>query len=431
MISKWQLRRLFEERKPRGFVHTIYNLLGLADANGKRHRDAYGRPICKDAQIRPEEIATNALAEAIMGEGIQQFADPDCLTRFNRFSTLMEGQGVPLLEADGVDVSSFLHINTYNATVGGLIDFQVLEGWNMPGYVISEKLFPSKPTRMNGQRMGRIGSIGDRAKRRYPGEPTERVGLTEEWIDTPETEEYALSIEINQEAPFFDLTGDILNKANTIGEALRYRKELRCIDVFAGITNPYSYMSTARNTYLETDPYTTGLWLNSVVNALTDEDSVNTALQLFAMATDPASGKRVIIQPKVLVTVPSLELRAGQILNASTVQQRTQISSSAATEVREGPNPYRGRFELVTSPLLHQRLTDTDGSALSEANSKRWFLVDPTAFGYMENWPLKTGQANPGTQEMLDRGILAFHKAWERGVPVVFEPRKVVRNKVA
>lgn len=431
MISKWQLRRLYEERRPRGFVHTIYNLLGLADPNGKRHYDLFGRPVCRDPQIRPEEIATNALAEAIMGEDLESYAKSDSLSRFSRFSQLMEARGVPLMEADGVDVSSFLHINTYNATVGGLIDFKILEGWNMPGFDISERLFRSVPTRMNGQRMGRIGSIGDRAKRRYPNEPTERVGLTEEWIDTPETEEYALAIEVNQEAMFFDLTGDIGNKAVSIGEAVRYRKELRCIDVFAGVTNPYSYKGSSYNTYLETDPYTAGQWLNSVVNALTDEDSINTALQLFATATDPASGKRVIIRPTVMVTVPSLELRAGQILNAETVQQRTQITSNAAAEVRQGPNPYRGRFELITSPLLHMRLTDSDGSNLSETNSKRWWLLDPTAFAYMENWPLKTGQANPSTLEMVDRGILAFHKAWERGVPVVMEPRKVVRNKVA
>ena len=429
ILNKWKLRRIFETRGRTGFVHWVYNALGLADAQGRRYLDAFGRQEIREAELRPQEIATNHLAEAIFGQDLERVAHGGTLERFERFA-VSGPDNTHLLEAGGggVDVTQFLNINTYNATVGGLIDFQVLEGFNMPGYDISEQLFPSRATKLNGQRMGRIGSIGDAAARRLPGEPTKRVGLQEEYIDTPETQEFALSIEVNQEAWFFDLTGDILNKANSIGEAVKYRKELRCVDVFAGISNPYKYGGTASNTYQTATP-----WINDQVNPLVDEDDLNDCLQIFMQMTDPASGKRIIIRPDTLVTVPSIEMKVAQILQATATEQRTQISSSAATEVRHTVNWISGKIgNVITSPLLHMRLLDADGAALSETNSKRWWLLQKAGtFAYMENWPLRVDQANPGTLEMVDRGILAFYKASERGVPIVLEPRKSVRNKVA
>ncbi|HYF52837.1 MAG TPA: hypothetical protein VEA41_01100 [Salinarimonas sp.] len=426
MLSKYTLRRLFEERKPRGFVQSIHRLLGLVDDQGRKNRDQFGRPVRKDAQIRPEEVRTTALAEAIFGEELEHAFSGDALSRFSRFSALAESQGTPLLEAGGVDVTQFLNINAYNAVVGGLIEFKVLEGFEMPGYEISEKLFPSIPTKLNGRRTGRIGSIGDKAARRLPGMPTQRVGLQEEWVDVPETEEYALSIEVNQEAVFFDITNDILAKAQTIGEAVKYRKELRCIDVLAGITNPYEYKDTAYNTFLNTDPPAAGEWYNDQVKTLTDWTSINDALQLFARMTDPASGKRVVIMPNTLVTVPSLRATANYIQNATHVETTTN-----STEVRRGPTPLDQTFAVITSPLLHMRLTDSDGSNLSEANSKRWWLLAPGFGAYDENWPLRVDAANPSTMDMMDRGVMAFYKASERGIPWVTEPRKAVRNKVA
>ena len=431
MFARSKLRGLLEARKPRGFVQSIYQLLGLADANGNRYRDSFGRPQCRNPQVRPQEFSLRCLAETIFGTDFETDLQPDRLNKFSRWSEAMDQQGTPLLEAGGVDVTHFVNINAFNATVGGLIDFQILAGFDAPGYEISN-LFTSIPTRLNGQRMGRIGSIGDVAARRRPGEGTARVGLNEEWIDTPETEEYALSIEVNQEAVFFDLTQDVLNKANSIGEAVRYRKEVRCIDVLIGETNPYEYKDTAYNTYLDTDPAAAGEWLNDSVNAFADQTDIDNALQLFSRMTDPSSGKRVIIAgPYSLVTVPALEMLVAQVLGATGTEQRT----ASAAEIRHTINWVSGKIgTVIASPLMHMALRDaakTTGGNLTEANSKRWWMISNGAYGYMENWPLRTDQANPQTKEMLDRGILAFYKASERGVPIVQEPRKAVRNKVA
>lgn len=434
MLTKSKIRSLLEARKPAGFVRTLHHLLGLADAQGMRYRDPYGRPLIKNPQIRPEECSIQALAETILGDDLQRVFGEASLSRFNRYMSACEGS--PLLEASGVDVTQFLNINTFNASVGGLVEFKVLEGWSMPGYDISEQIFPSVPTRLNGQRMGRIGSMADAAARRRPSEPTKRVGLEEEWIDTPETEEFALSMEVNQETVFFDLTNDALSKAAGIGEAVKWRKEYRCIDVLIGETNSYEYKDTAYNTYLSTDPPASGQWLNDQVNPLTDADDLSDALLLFSRMTDPVSGKRVVVAgPHSIVTVPSLEKKVAEILQATATQQNTQISGGVAQEMRHTLNWISGKINtVITSPLLHEALTDTaktTGGNLSEANSKRWWLIARGAFAYMENWPLRVDQANPNSKEMLDRGVLAFYKASERGVPIPQEPRKVIRNKVA
>jgi hypothetical protein len=88
-------------------------------------------------------------------------------------------------------------------------------------------------------------------------------------------------------------------------------------------------------------------------------------------------------------------------------------------------------MEIITSPLLEQRCVAADGLNLSQANADDywWAFESGKAFRYMQNYPLSVSQAAPNQYEMLDRGIVAAYFANERGVPSVWSPWHIVRNK--
>jgi hypothetical protein len=193
------------------------------------------------------------------------------------------------------------------------------------------------------------------------------------------------------------------------------------LDVVLGLTNTYSYRGTTYNTYL-----TSGNWINSHSNALVDWTDLDAALQLFSAMTDQETGERVLVTPSTLLVMPYKQLTAGYILNATEIETR----SNSSTEVRRGRNPLAGQYQVLSSPIAYQRLTDADGGNLAASAAREyWFFGDfGRAFGYMENWALAVERTRPDDYTMRDRNLLVSVFANEMGTPAVLEPRQVVRN---
>lgn len=439
MFSRSRIRQLYEDRKPRGFVSLVEHLLGLADEAGNRYHDVHGNIVLRtDLQrVKPSEFSLRALAEALVGEEWVESLGPGSMSRQYRMLEALQAQHAEpdprrLFEAGpGVDVSAFLNINAYSLAVGGLIQAQILEKYQNPAFVV-RGLFETRTTKLNGEKLIGTSAIGDASKRRKESQQHPRAGFGERWVQTPETYESALAVEVTRESVFFDLTGQVLDTAAAVGEEIGYREEIDCIDVLAGISNTYSYKGTSYNTYQTATP-----WINDQVKALATVSDVNDSLQLLNNMNDPETGKRILVDATEIVTVPSVLLVAENVLHSTEYERR----ADSLTQITKAANPFLNRFKVVTTPLLHQRHTDATaavspdrpgGLGLSEANSKRWYHGNlKKGFAFMQNWPLTVSQASPQEYEMLDRGIIAAYFANMRGTPAVKDPRFVVRNKIA
>lgn len=451
-----KLRALYESRcrETNGrarFVQEMREGLGLANRHGSDNKDIAGNKKLGERSIRPEDFSIRELAEGLLGNAWRMMFDDSqrgLLAKATMARSLVEsgapndraalfGQGgAALLESTGfgIDPSAFLNINTFTSVVGGLIEVKILESFQNP-QLIADRLAPAEPTKLNGQKVIGIQSIGDKGKKRLPGESHTRAQFGERWVQTPETRENALAVDVLKEAVYFDLTGDILNMASSVGDELAYRKELEVIDSVIGVTNNFNYNGTAYNTYQTSR--TLG-YLNDFSNPMLDFTSFQADILQFMRTEDPHTGKRILIQPNVILVNPAKIVTANLILNASTIERRTgagattpQTTSNPLIAAGGSANPYGGQFEIVTSPLLEVRCLAADGLNLAQnvADEYWWMMQAGKSFKYMQNYPLTISQAAPNQYEMLDKGIVASYFANERGIPAIVSPWHVVRNK--
>lgn len=443
MISKQSTRQLFESKVRDGgqrrFVRDMLYLMGLKDRNGNDYRDQSNRRLLKDPvnsqgrtepRLRAEEFSLKDLCEGILGdEGFEQNFNPSLLRRANLFE-----QERPIMEAGtgAIDASAFANVNAFTAVVAGLLEIKILEEFENPDF-IADKLMPPDATKMFAGRKV-IGStrMGDAAEQRQPGMPTARIKIGERWIQQPVTVENSLASEVTQEAVFLDLTGEVLQNASDVGTWLGYRKELRCIDAFIGVpyAQTYSYKGTSYQSYISNGYFNNDLSGNELVHW----DQVQTALIAFRDMKDPETNTRILTKPnKVLVNMEKL-VTAETIMGNLADQAEYRDAPGSTTnpqEVRSFKQPYKGRFEIIESPLVYQRCTDSDGLNLSTTSAGKywWMWQSGRPIKYATNWGIRTQQAAPNQMEMIDRGIVLFVKADERGVPFWWEPRFVVRNR--
>lgn len=434
MIGKQSTKALYESLGPAGFAKEVRYLLGASDRNGRRYRDTKGvqkRQKPRDSKgaemgaLDPQSFSLRDLAEATLGENYEaKMRSP----RWAMACSLQEEAA--LLEDNGagaVAASQFADINAFTAVVSGLLEISVMDGWENPDFIM-DQIMPDVPTRMfDGRKVIGTTRLGDVAEPRYPGNPTKRAGFSERWITQPRTVENALACEVTQEAVYLDLTGEVLEQANAVGDWIRWRKEMRCIDCFIGVTNTYSYNGTSYNTYLSNST-----WNNALTgNELLFWEQVQTVELAFRDMTDPATGLRVKIVPDSMYVNQEKLYTAQAILGATELEYRgIPGSTSANQDIRRFGNVLRN-YKLFTSPLVYQRMTDASGLNLSTTNAgKYWYVWDSKKppFKYASNWPLRVQQAAPNQVDLIDRGIVLYVKADERGVPMVYEPRRIVQS---
>jgi hypothetical protein len=441
MISGHGTRSLYESRKrdggPGRFVRDMRHMLGLCNSRGNPYRDHVGNSILRDPtdaggrsipRLRPSEFGLRDLYEGIIGErDVGRGLHPARVFR----ASLYEAEH-PIMEAGtgAIAASQFADINAFTATVAGLLEVSVLEGFRLPEF-IGDKLMPADNTRMfAGRKVIGATRMGDSAEVRQPGMPTARINIGERWITQPQTVENALASEVTQEAVYLDLTGEVLQNASDVGTWLGYHKELRVIDAWIGVTNTYQYKGTNYNTWISN-----GYFNNDLPNnELNHWDNVQTALLAFRDMKDPETNTRILTMPDtMLVNMEKLVVANSIVGNlGSEVEFRDAPGSTTnPQQIRHFQTPYKGKFEVIESPLVYQRLTDASGLNLSASTAgKYWWLYQKGKVAkYAQNWPIRTQQAAPSNLEMIDRGIVLYIKADERGTPMIFEPRYGTRSK--
>jgi hypothetical protein len=352
--------------------------------------------------MKTSDFSIRELAEGLVESGREWVAS---MNPAHAGTSVMESQAA-------VDTTAFSNIT------GQLLINEIMAAYESPAFAISA-MFRTMSSRLSGERIPGIGSLGDKSESVDELMPFPHVGLGEDYIDTPATTKRGLIVPITKEAIFFDRTGLILERGREVGESLGINKEKRCADVLIGAVNNHKWKGTAYNTYQASTP-----WKNLLAGAgfdLVDWTDVDAAEALFDEMLDPNTGEPININVNTLIATPARKHSLNRIINATEIRY---TASSAPTETL-APNPMNG-YTGMTSKWLYSRLR---ASGVSEANAKAtWFMGDPSrAFRYVENWPLTVVQAPQNSEAEFNQDIVARFKASERGVAASFNPRYMVR----
>lgn len=439
MIGRTQFQNMLASHNGdvMNFGRELVCLAGLTDRNAVRHTTEAGTRVLREAvgndskpirRIRIGEISLRGLAEAMLGESaVDRWLKPNLV---NDVFARSEGRNVLEAGTGAMMPSQFSNINAFTAITAGLLESSILEGYENPAFVGSI-LSPSVSSRQyEGRKVIGVTRAGDQADERQPGMPTKRVQVGEAWMTQPRTVENSLSMEVTQEAAYLDLTGNLNQEAMNIGAWLAYRKEIRVIDAYIGVNQSYNFMGSSYNTFI-----TAGYYDNDIAtNALDFQENLKAAEIKFRDMKDPITGTRILVQPDTIVVQREYLDKVGALLGGADLTYRDKPADGAGVRQSyvNGPSVYRTRgYTVLESPLIYERLNAATGLNLSAANAaKYWFLSQSSGFmQYVENMPLRTQTAAPGQMDMIDRGVVLYVKADERGIPWVLQPRKCVRSK--
>lgn len=382
----------------------------LYECKGKAFGDEVLSEALAKKELTPYDFSIRALAEECVKDGREWV------------STMDPGSGGGLMEANfAVDTAAFSNIT------GQIVYSTIMMAYEQVPNIISS-LIPSIPTRLSGEKIPGMSQLGDAAEIVNEGEEYPAYGLSEDYIETPETVKRGFRVPVTREAIFFDRTNLILQRASDVGTSMRTNKEKRAIDMVidsaSGVVNRvagdhrHKWKGTSYATFQASTP-----WINLATSAtLVDWTDIDADNQLWANMTDPHTGEPINVGARTLLVCPQLEMTARSILTATA----WQVGDTTGTApVRIGPNLVQG-YSLVASPQLLAR-------ALADSQlGTTWYMADfAKAFVYMENFPLRIDQAPSNSEDDFKRDIVAQYKASERGAFFVRDPRYIIRNTVA
>ncbi len=324
------------------------------------------------------------------------------------------GNGVDdqrLLEAGGlVDTSTFSNIT------GQIVYSTILEAYNDPAFIWDQLVTPQQ-TPFNGEKIPGIGRIGDQTEQVDEGGEYPRVGVSQEYIETPETVKTGMILPVTKEAIFFDRTNILTDRASEVGNWEGVKREKECIDIATGQVNNYRRNGEKYNTYYASAGHGR---VNKATNALVDWKDINENLLLFDGMTDWTTGEPVMIVPDTIIVPSDLVATVNYILHAT--QVRTGTSNASAFQTLTG-NPLGNtvfgsmNFKVVSSPLIYSRTS----------SAAHWFIGQPKkAFKYFYNWDLTTDQRSKGTDAEFYRDIVMEYKVSRRAVAAVVDPLYMV-----
>src|SRR5262245_8038949 len=440
MITKSGVRDLLEAEggNPRRFARRLNHMLGICDLQGRRYTDHAGnyqlRPMANGERLATSEVSLKALAESMIGEdAIERWLKPSLLRELQEDQDLLEDTG-----AGAVMPSAFANINAFTAATAGLLEAMILEAYQSPDF-IGDILAPAEPSKQfEGRKTIGVSRSGDQAEERLPGMPTKRVQVGERWILQPRTVENSFACEVTQEAMFLDLTGGQLAEhtgATGVGEWLGYRKELRIIDSFIGVsgTPQFNYKSTTFQAYIAAGFYDN---LISSGNELLHEDNIQAVMIKFRDMTDPDTGTRILIRPNTMLVnrekIRTANSIAGTTATGYQLRDVPTAGAGVTMQINLSDPFYKGQLRIIESPLVYQRANAADGLNLSAVNAgKLWFTFESGSrtHVYVQNWPMRTQSAAPNQLDMIDRGVVVYTKADERGTPMWKDPRRSVQSR--
>ncbi len=300
-----------------------------------------------------------------------------------------------------------------------------LQAYAAPELVFS-KIIPTRSSPFKTERIPGISNIGDEALVVDEAKDYPIAGVSENWIETPETLKRGFIVPCSWEALFFDRTGQVRGQLGQLGTWLGVNKEKRAIDcvIDAGETAQNKYRYRWLGNVIATYGSNSGshTWNNQLAaTPLSDYTSLQAAWNVFKQLTDPFTGEPLDIMPKDIVVPPLLAwavpfATGGAVRRANPGYATT--GNPTVTEINNPSDSIMGQLRTLTSQLLRTRL----------GSDTTWFVGDVArAVAYMENLPLEVTTAPAGSEAEFTRDIVLRTKVREMGTYSTQEPRAMVK----
>lgn len=399
------IRSMVQEHGAQGFVQVLAECL--------QGRDGQGNQIPK---LRPESVSIKALFEGIVGP---------CE---DHLPSLAQGRGA----FNYIEMQESVDSTMFPSATGVLIAAKVIEGYNSPG-MIGDQLVTTMSSKLKSERI--VGFTSLEGPQEVPeGMPYQESSFGEKYVTT-QTAKKGRILEITEEAIYFDQTGQVLMRAQRLGEQTAEERELT---ILAGVVDVGSGAAGIRDVYLPsgvaTPLYSTtnaNLAGSSSAIALVNWTDIDETMQFHAtnIKDDRAvAGERlpIVWMPKVLLTGRGLAGTAAYILNSTQVTM--QPGATDASVQQWTPNPLGGLvpgLRALSSPLIDY-LAGLTGSRYNDARD--WFLGDfAKQFIWQEIWPLQTLRSRQDDEPAFRRDVVARFKVRYYGGIAALDHRYVVK----
>lgn len=309
--------------------------------------------------------------------------------------------------------------SAFPSAVGQLIAQKVIDGYEQTAGFIGDQLVTPMPSKLRNERMvGFTSAQGPKVVEEDGVYEDSTIG--EKYVTTSETKRGRI-ISVTEEAVYFDQTGQLLLRAQQIGEAARQDKERRIVRgvIDAASTEPVwrpsgtaaqLYVAATNNNFLETN------------TPLVDWTDIQEALSYHAQnqrddreTDDAGAAQPIVFLPKVLLT--AYKLRGTALLICNAINPTTMINvPNMVQQVAPGLVP-------LSSPFI-----DAAEGADQFDDMDDWFVGDfKRQFIYKEIWPLQTFLLTGLTENAFRRDRLAEYKVREYGDVNAIDFRYVVK----
>lgn len=320
--------------------------------------------------------------------------------------------------------SAFQNINGFDAVTFGLLDALILEGYQNPKWLWQDWV-KVEQTRTNGGKSVRAYNDDQTGYDLAIGEEAPSVGLKQGWVARVNNVRKAHKVLVSLEALLYDWTDTIQQSAMESGEKIANQIEIQVAKTVLGIDNNYVRDGTSGNTYLTAKGTSPMNYKNGEVNALTNYQSIQTALATLSANTNPYTGIPIgisVANSRVLVPISKL-YDARAILHATSVYFGTDLT--AAFTAGQTANPLEADYRIDASSVWDKVLSDNSVTTFS------FLLAEPQrAFAYRQLVPFNTVQLMLGPKEVASNVALGVY-CQEIGAPYVTEPRYTYKATTA
>ena len=320
----------------------------------------------------------------------------------------------------GVTTAAFQNIS------GQIIYSGMTQEYKSEDFVFAKLIPEDKALILDGEKMAGITEMGDVGAIRKEGDPYQEAGVGEDWIFTPPVPDRGAIVSITWEAVFNDRTGRVMEKAGNTGYWLGYGEEVQAIDCMIdenSLAHRYNWRTFGPMATYQDNTGTHTFDNLTAANPLVDWTSINAAEQTLNQVVNPYTGTPILVEPTHLVVTKQLEQTARRIVNATEINVVTPgfATSGAPTKTAQA-NPYRDKYEILTSRLLAQRM----------AVKTSWFLVNPAeAFLRKVAEPLNAVREPSNSKDDFERRIVGRFRANKRYAHVTREPRVAHKSTAA
>jgi hypothetical protein len=402
------IKAMHRELGDKGFITALADLL--------EGRDQLGQQIPK---LNAAQVSIRALFEGLVGPCDEKLPSHLATGRLNY-----------------VEMQEAVDSTMFPSATGVLIASKVIEGYNSPG-MIGDQLVTTMQSKLKSERI--VGFTSLEGPQEVPeGMPYLESSFGEKYVTT-QTAKKGRILEITEETIFFDQTGQIMMRAQRLGEQTAEERELTILagvlDVGSGangIKDVYFPQGTQANLYSTTNANLAG---SSSAIALVNWTDIDEVLQFHAtnIRDDRAvSAERlpIVWMPKILLVGRVIAGTAASILNSTQIIQ--QPGATDASVQTWSPNPIGGLvpgLRALSSPLIDY-LAGVTGSRYNDARD--WFLGDfQKQFVWQEIWPLQTLRSRQDDEPAFRRDVVARFKVRYYGGIAALDHRYVIKVNAA